>query len=72
MDDYARQLIVLSPFIVLGTRVARGFDCSPKGSEPGFVRVENPKTLLLPDRGSNNRLDGLINLLHNPLSGCYL
>lgn len=69
LDDYARRLIALSPFMVLGTQGPRGFDCSPKGGEPGFVQVENAKTLLLPDRGGNNRLDGLNNLLHNPAVG---
>ncbi|AHF77828.1 Putative pyridoxamine 5'-phosphate oxidase [Sodalis praecaptivus] len=69
LDDYARRLIALSPFVVLGTQGPRGFDCSPKGGEPGFIQVENDKTLLLPDRGGNNRLDGLTNLLHHPFAG---
>ncbi|CAK8736387.1 hypothetical protein SODG_000100 [Sodalis praecaptivus] len=51
LDDYARRLIALSPFVVLGTQGPREFDCSPKGGEPGFIQVENDKTLLLPDRG---------------------
>ncbi|TCV97975.1 MSMEG_1061 family FMN-dependent PPOX-type flavoprotein [Biostraticola tofi] len=69
IDDYARRLINLSPFIVLGTLGASGIDCSPKGGEPGFVHVEDSKTLLLPDRSGNNRLDGLSNILQNAFVG---
>ncbi|WP_410016089.1 MSMEG_1061 family FMN-dependent PPOX-type flavoprotein [Sodalis sp. C49] len=69
LDAYARRLIALSPFMILGTQGARGIDCSPKGGEPGFVQVEDDKTLLLPDRSGNNRLDGLSNILHNPFVG---
>ncbi|TCL04012.1 MULTISPECIES: MSMEG_1061 family FMN-dependent PPOX-type flavoprotein [Sodalis] len=69
IDDYGRRLIALSPFMVLGTLGAHGIDCSPKGGEPGFVQVEDDKTLLLPDRAGNNRLDGLNNLLQNPYVG---
>nr|WP_236851747.1 pyridoxamine 5'-phosphate oxidase family protein [Candidatus Sodalis pierantonius] len=69
LDDHVRRLIALSPFVVLGTQGPRGFDCSPKGGEPGFIQVKNDKTLLLPDRGGNNRLDGLTNLLHHPFAG---
>lgn len=69
LDTFARRLIALSPFIILGTQGAQGVDCSPKGGEPGFVYVEDEKTLLLPDRSGNNRLDGLGNILQNPFVG---
>ncbi len=69
LDTYAQRLIALSPFLILGTQGANGIDCSPKGGEPGFVHVEDEKTLLLPDRSGNNRLDGLSNILQNPRVG---
>ena len=44
-------------------------DASPKGDAPGFVRVENERTLLIPDRIGNNRIDSLTNLISNPRLG---
>ena len=43
-----------------------GMDCSPRGDAPGFVRVQDEKTLLIPDRRGNNRIDSLRNLIHDP------
>jgi PPOX class probable FMN-dependent enzyme len=58
-----RALIEAAPFVLLATCGPDGLDCSPRGDAPGFVRVTNPKTLLIPDRRGNNRLDSLKNLL---------
>ena len=69
IDDYAKKLIAAAPFAILGTLGANGIDCSPKGGEPGFIHVQDSKTLMLPDRPGNNRLDGILNLLHNPAIG---
>ncbi|CFR10469.1 MSMEG_1061 family FMN-dependent PPOX-type flavoprotein [Yersinia kristensenii] len=69
IDDYARKLIAAAPFAVLGTLGTNGIDCSPKGGEAGFIHVQDSKTLMLPDRPGNNRLDGIRNLLHNPFVG---
>ena len=69
IDDYAKKLIAAAPFAILGTLGANGIDCSPKGGEPGFIHVQDSKTLMLPDRPGNNRLDGIRNLLHNPAIG---
>lgn len=69
IDDYAKKLIAAAPFAVLGTLGVNGIDCSPKGGEPGFIHVQDSKTLMLPDRPGNNRLDGIRNLLHNPSVG---
>jgi PPOX class probable FMN-dependent enzyme len=63
--DY-RALIEASPFLALATRSPDGLDCSPRGDEPGFVRVQDDRTLLLPDRRGNNRIDSLRNILHDP------
>ena len=60
------RFIAQSPFLVLATCGADGLDCSPKGDAPGFVTVsEDGKTLLIPDRVGNNRIDGLKNLVED-------
>jgi PPOX class probable FMN-dependent enzyme len=60
-----RALIEASPFLALATRGPEGLDCSPRGDGPGFVRVADEKTLLLPDRRGNNRIDSLRNIVHD-------
>ena len=52
LDRHARAFIALSPFVVLATHGPDGADCSPRGDAPGFVRVEDDVTLLLPDRAA--------------------
>jgi uncharacterized protein len=61
-----RKLIEAAPFCVLATCGPEGLDCSPRGDPPGFVRVRDEKTLLIPDRRGNNRIDSLRNLLDDP------
>ncbi|MFD1380234.1 pyridoxamine 5'-phosphate oxidase family protein [Fodinicurvata halophila] len=56
IPPYAR-LIEASPFAVLATAGPEGLDCSPRGDRPGFLRVADDRTLVLPDRKGNNRLD---------------
>jgi PPOX class probable FMN-dependent enzyme len=63
--DYARYIEV-SPFAMLATAGPDGLDCSPRGDRPGFVRVADPKTLMLPDRHGNNRIDSFRNIIHDP------
>lgn len=58
--------IAASPFCVLGTVGPDGLDCSPRGDAPGFVRLLDPRTLLLPDRRGNNRIDSLRNIVADP------
>ncbi|MCE2483604.1 MAG: pyridoxamine 5'-phosphate oxidase family protein [Alphaproteobacteria bacterium] len=65
LDEHARRFISLSPFLVLATRG----DASPKGDAPGFVRVVDDATLLIPDRAGNNKLDTLRNILDDPAVG---
>jgi len=60
------KLIQASPFAILATVGPEGLDCSPRGDKPGFVRVENDRTLILPDRRGNNRIDSLRNILRDP------
>lgn len=61
-----QALIETSPFAVLATSGDAGLDASPRGDAPGFVQVQDEKTLLLPERRGNNRVDSLRNLLTDP------
>src|SRR5215475_8646160 len=61
-----RTLIEKSPFAALATCGPEGLDCSPRGDLPGFVRIHDDKTLMLPDRQGNNRVDSLRNLVRDP------
>ena len=65
LDQHARHFISLSPFLVLATHG----DASPKGDAPGFVKVIDGTTLLIPDRAGNNKLDTLKNILAHPAIG---
>ena len=49
-----------------------GLDCSPRGDRPGFIRVHDPRTLMLPDRRGNNRVDSLRNIVRDPRVGLLL
>jgi PPOX class probable FMN-dependent enzyme len=70
IDDYARRFIANSPFILIGSAGATGMiDVSPKGDPVGFVRVLDEKTLAIPDRLGNRRLDTFRNILANPNLG---
>ncbi len=61
-----RKLIEAAPFAVLATCAPEGLDCSPRGDPAGFVRVPDEKTLLIPDRRGNNRIDSLRNIVRDP------
>ena len=61
-----RALIEASPFCILATCGPEGLDASPRGDAPGFVRVVDEKTLLLPDRRGNQRIDSLRNIVRDP------
>ena len=61
-----RSLIEASPFATLASCGPEGLDCSPRGDLPGFVRVADDRTLLLPDRHGNNRIDTLRNVVRDP------
>src|SRR6476619_6983817 len=61
-----RTFIEASPFFALSTCGPEGLDCSPRGDDPGFVRVLDDKTLMIPDRRGNNRIDSLRNIVRDP------
>jgi PPOX class probable FMN-dependent enzyme len=70
LDEHCKAFIANAPFVLVGTSNARGqCDVSPKGDEPGFVRVLDDRTLLIPDRPGNRRIDGFQNILENPHVG---
>jgi PPOX class probable FMN-dependent enzyme len=64
-DDY-RQFIDAAPFVVLATAGPEGLDCSPRGDPAGFVRVVDSRTIMIPDRRGNNRVDSLRNIVRDP------
>jgi PPOX class probable FMN-dependent enzyme len=64
-DAYA-AFIKASPFVVLSTSGEEGLDASPRGGPPGFVRIVDRNTLILPDRSGNNRVDTLSNVVADP------
>jgi len=66
IHPHYRSLIAASPFVVLATCGPEGLDASPRGDPAGFVAVEDEKTLLIPDRRGNNRVDSLRNIIGNP------
>lgn len=70
LDDWARRFIALSPFCVIASADAEGrCDATPRGDAPGFVRVIDDRTLAIPDRRGNNRVDTLLNVIANPRVG---
>jgi PPOX class probable FMN-dependent enzyme len=66
ITPHYRTLIDKSPFAVLATSGPEGLDCSPRGDLPGFVRVYDDVTLMMPDRRVNNRVDSLRNIVRDP------
>ncbi len=63
--SYAK-FIEAAPFVIISTAGPEGLDCSPRGDPAGFVRVADPRTLLIPDRRGNNRVDSLRNIVRDP------
>lgn len=68
LDEHCRAFIAASPMVIVGTQSGTA-DNSPRGDVPGFVKVADDHTLLIPDRRGNNRLDSLRNLVKNPAIG---
>lgn len=67
LNDVARKFIATAPFIIVATKSSQGLiDVSPKGDPAGFVEVYDNKTLIIPDRLGNHRVDGFQNILEDP------
>ena len=66
ISDHYRAFIEKSPFMVLASVAEEGLDSSPRGDPAGFVRVVDEKTVMIPDRRGNNRIDTLRNLVRDP------
>jgi len=67
LDHHCRRFVALSPFLVIASTDADGrVDASPRGGDPGFVKVLDDRTVLIPDSPGNNRLDSLQNLIGRP------
>jgi PPOX class probable FMN-dependent enzyme len=70
IDEHSRRFIAHAPFVFVASAGAGGMiDVSPKGDPPGFVKVLDEKTLAIPDRLGNRRLDTYRNVLQNPSVG---
>jgi len=69
ITPHYRRFIEASPFVVLATSGPEGLDASPRGDKAGFVRIQDDRTLLLPDRRGNNRVDSLRNIVRDPRVG---
>ena len=70
LDEHMRRFIVCSPFVVISTHSADGrCDASPRGDAPGFVHVVDERTLLIPDRRGNKRVDSFRNILETGAIG---
>jgi uncharacterized protein len=69
VTPHYRVMIEKSPFAALATCGPEGLDCSPRGDLAGFVRIHDQKTLMMPDRRGNNRIDSLRNIVRDPRIG---
>src|SRR2546425_11712033 len=66
ITTHYRAFIEAAPFFALATSGPDGLDCSPRGDPAGFVRVADERTLLIPDRRGNNRIDSFRNIIRDP------
>ncbi len=66
ISAHYKAFIDKAPFVVVATVGPEGLDCTPRGDPPGFVRVRDAKTVLIPDRRGNNRVNSLRNLVRDP------
>lgn len=71
LEKHSSNFIKKSPFIVISSFSKAGkADCSPRGGEPGFVKIINNNTIIIPEYKGNNRLDSLTNMITSPSIGC--
>lgn len=71
LEKHSSHFINTSPFLTLATVDASGkMDCSPRGGEPGFVKVIDNNKIIIPDSKGNNRLDSIVNIVETSKVGC--
>lgn len=66
LNEPYQAFVKAAPFAILASCGPNGTDCSPKGDAPGFVRIIDEKTLAIPDRPGNNRIDSFENIVADP------
>lgn len=64
-----RAMIEKAPFVAIASAGSEGLDCTPRGDPAGFVRIVDERTIMIPDRRGNNRIDTLRNIVENPRVG---
>ena len=70
LEKHSKNFINLSPFVVISSKGKNGHaDVSPRGDSVGFVKIQDEKTIIIPDRSGNNRLDTLENIIFDPSVG---
>ena len=70
LEKHSKNFINLSPFVVISSKGKNGHaDVSPRGDSIGFVKIQDDKTIIIPDRSGNNRLDTLENIIFDPSVG---
>jgi len=70
LDPHCKHFIELAPFAVISSADTKGdADVSPRGDGPGFIKVIDDNTIVMPDRPGNNRIDTLSNIIENPKVG---
>jgi len=70
LEKHSKNFINLSPFVVISSKGKNGrADVSPRGDSVGFVKIQDDKTIIIPDRSGNNRLDTLENIIFDPSVG---
>ena len=70
LTKHCKHFIATSPFAVISTIDKNGnMDASPKGGQPGFIKMLDEGTIMIPDSKGNNRLDGMENILETGFIG---
>ena len=70
LEKHSKNFINLSPFVAISSKGKNGHaDVSPRGDSVGFVKIQDDKTIIIPDRSGNNRLDTLENIIFDPSVG---
>lgn len=71
LEKHSINFIEHSPFVAISTHSQSGIaDCSPRGGNPGFVKILNENCIIIPDAKGNNRLDSLVNIIETKNVGC--